>query len=167
MTQLSFDPSEKVLLKVRGHWLVFLGPITQTLIAAVAPFVLFVIIATLGAVPSFIYEMHVLSYLAVWWLLISWCAIVIVWTDYYLDLWILTNKRIINIRQTGLFDRTTATWDLHRIQEITVHKENFIQTIFNYGELQIQTAGPSDEYARVRGIPDPDRVRAMILTEME
>lgn len=165
MSQLFIDPSEKVIIKVHEHWLLFLGPALQCLLIAFAPFLLYAGISVLNGISIVFPDTRIVQFLAVWWLLVSWCALVVVWTNYYLDIWILTDKRIINVRQIGLFDRTTATWDLHRIQEITVHSENIVQTLFNFGELQIQTAGPTDEYARVRGIPNPEGVRARILSQ--
>src|SRR4051812_49369848 len=35
------------------------------------------------------------------WVLIVWIIIFIAWTDFYLDAWIITNKRLIDIEQKG------------------------------------------------------------------
>jgi len=41
-----------------------------------------------------------------------WLFAFIEFTDFYLDTWIVTNERIINIEQEGLFHRTASELDL-------------------------------------------------------
>ena len=61
--------------------------------------------------------------------------------DYYLDVWIVTNQRIINIEQRGMFNREIAEHDLDRIQDVTGIQKGFFQTLFSYGDVHVQTAG--------------------------
>ena len=45
--------------------------------------------------------------------------------DFYLDLWVITNDRIVDVEQFGLFSRTVSELDLFRIQDVTtdVHSQ--------------------------------------------
>jgi uncharacterized membrane protein YdbT with pleckstrin-like domain len=61
--------------------------------------------------------------------------------DYNLDVWIVTNQRIINIEQKGLFNREIAEHSLERIQDVTGIQKGVWQTFFSYGDVHVQTAG--------------------------
>ena len=65
----------------------------------------------------------------------------IFWIDYYLDMWIITSERIIDIEQTGLFRRQISEFMLDKVQDITVEIPDMIATFLKYGNLHIQTAG--------------------------
>ena len=61
--------------------------------------------------------------------------------DYYLDVWIVTDQRIINIEQRGMFNREIAEHDLDKIQDVSGMQQGFFQTLFSYGDVHVQTAG--------------------------
>lgn len=61
--------------------------------------------------------------------------------DYYLDVWIVTSRRIINIEQKGLFNRMISEHELDKIQDVSAQQKGIWQTFFTYGNVNIQTAG--------------------------
>lgn len=79
-------------------------------------------------------------------------------TDYYLDIWVVTNDRIIDIEQFGLFSRTITEIDLFRIQDVTADVHGVFATFFNYGTVTVTTASTNMNIV-FRNIPDPNRVR--------
>lgn len=78
--------------------------------------------------------------------------------DFYLDIWIVTNDRIVDIEQHGLFSRTISELDLYRIQDVTVNVSGFFHTIFNFGDLAIKTAS-SNTHIVFYNISNPNQVR--------
>src|SRR3990172_10632327 len=40
-----------------------------------------------------------------------WIFFFMIWIDYYFDVWIITNLRIVNIEQKGLFNRMVSEMD--------------------------------------------------------
>ena len=52
----------------------------------------------------------------------------------------MTNDRIVDIEQHGLFSRTISEVDLFRIQDVTVDIHGIIATLLNYGNLTVKTA---------------------------
>lgn len=85
---------------------------------------------------------------------------------YYLFLWnndliILTNYRIVDIDQHELFHRTVTETDLDNIQETTHKIHGLFNTIFGYGEVIIQTAGPAHNII-LENIPKPSLVQHQI-----
>lgn len=86
----------------------------------------------------------------------------LVWMDWYLDVWILTEERIVDIEQMGLFGRNVAEFKLDRIQDVTVHSKGILETVFNYGDVRIQTAGEKEEFI-FEQVPSPYAAKDIIL----
>lgn len=96
------------------------------------------------------------------WLLFVWIAGYIVWTDYYLDVLILTNKKIVDIEQQGLFARVVSSLPLGKIEDVTVSTQGILATFFHFGDIKIQTAGAMPEIV-VRYLRDPSRIKEEII----
>ena len=82
-------------------------------------------------------------------------------TDYYLDTWIVTNERIINIEQKGLFSRIVSELHLNQVQDVTSETHGLIATFLSYGNVQIQTAGSIARF-NFKQIDNPDDVKRII-----
>ena len=63
------------------------------------------------------------------------------WADYYLDMWIITTERIIDINQLGLFSREISEIPLRHVQDVTIEVHGIIETFLKFGTIKIQTAG--------------------------
>lgn len=94
--------------------------------------------------------------------LFLWLLFFVIWIDYYFDVWIVTNERIINIEQKGLFTRVVSELELEKIQDVTTDVRGVIPTFLNYGNLLIQTAGERERFI-FRNIPDPYAVKDLIM----
>lgn len=82
--------------------------------------------------------------------------------DYYLDVWLITSQRIIDIKQEGFFSRTVSELKLFQIQDVTSELKGFFKFIFRYGDVHVQTAGEVQRFA-FRQIPHPEEVRDLII----
>ncbi len=74
-------------------------------------------------------------------ILLVWCFLFFKISSYYLDCWVITNQRTIHTELKGLFSRYISSIYHHQIQDVSVDVKGLIPTYFNYGDLQIQTAG--------------------------
>ena len=162
-SSFQLQDGEQIVLQLRKHWLVLLSHIAGSIIAWVIPFIVYAYCLQAGFVPPGLRSTHIFFFGGAWWTLIAWLALSIIVTNHYLDLWIVTNRRVINIVQNGLFDRIVSSWGIERVQEASVHVRNFIQTFFNYGTLEILTAGPEGGHTKVHGIPNPAKVAEIIM----
>lgn len=82
--------------------------------------------------------------------------------NFWLDMWIITNDRLIDIRQEGLFARTVSELDLFRVQDVTSECKGLFATTFDYGNVYVQTAGAKQRFVFFN-IPQPHRIREEIL----
>ncbi len=165
---LSITSDEEILLKVRKHWLVLVRNVAGVAIFGVVPFVFFAILEAVMP-PSVNPFVHFYPYAALAtsvWLLVVWITLAAIWTEHYLDLWIVTSKRIISVDQIGIFNRAVTSLSLERIQEITVRQENALETLLHYGTIVIETAGSDGNNATMVGIPNPEAVRNSIVERL-
>jgi len=82
--------------------------------------------------------------------------------DYHLDIWIVTDQRVISIEQNGLFNRVVSELNIGRIQDVTSEMKGKVQTFLHYGQVHIQTAGEAERFV-FEEVPQPDKVAQVIL----
>lgn len=159
--------NEKVILTRRKHWFVLFSDLLGPSLLAIIPFVIYpyiegreFLVGTYSIVISL--PLTWITYLGSIWLLIFWMRIVGIWIDYYLDVWVITNKHILDREQRGFFNRKTSVFRLENIQDITTETRGFIPTFFLFGDIHVQTAGESEEFV-MHGISNPKYVREIIL----
>lgn len=156
-------PNEKVLLIVRRHWFVLLKDIVGVLILFLVPF--FILPAFFNAFFSgagFSSSGGVGFFFASLWTLIMWQLLFVRWTDYYYDIWVITDQRIVDVDQNGLFHRDIATLiDLNHIQDVKTVLSGVIGNILQFGAIQVQTAGTRDEFV-MEDIASPTRIEKIL-----
>ncbi len=88
------------------------------------------------------------------------------WASWYGDVYVLTNYRIIDVDQEGFFNRKFAEASIAKIEDISYTVKGIAQTVFNYGEVLVQTAG-AVENIRLSQIPYPSSQVKYILQQQE
>ncbi|PIS04639.1 MAG: hypothetical protein COT81_05445 [Candidatus Buchananbacteria bacterium CG10_big_fil_rev_8_21_14_0_10_42_9] len=148
-------PGEKIILLLRRHWFIILTKLILFALLALLP-LLFFTFARDFYIKLFslelVYPVFVL-FASVYYLYI-WLFMLHAFVDYYLDVWIVTNKRILNIEQKGLFARVTSEQKLHRVQDVTSELRGLFATILDYGSVYIQTAGEMQRF-HFQQVPHP------------
>jgi len=94
--------------------------------------------------------------------ILIWIVSFLIWIDYYFDIWIVTDRRIVNIEQKALFSRCISELELEKVQDITTNVHGMISTFMNYGDLQVQTAAEQERFL-FHNIPDPYSVKDLIM----
>jgi hypothetical protein len=136
-TQHILDENERILLKVRKHWFLIFGDIMGVFLMVFVP----ILLAAVTPAGAQFLGSPMGIFLSCLWLMAGSIAIATVWTNYYLDVWIVTDKRIVNVEQLTLFSRETTTMRIERIQDATVEIHGVLPSMLGYGNLRIQSAG--------------------------
>lgn len=163
--KIQLDADEHILVKTRRHWFVLFAPLFGLVIAGAGPLIL------LFLAPFFTETLHVkmsdyaahLSFLYAAWIFLLWISAFNEWTNYYLDVVTITNKRVIVINQKGFFRRVVASFRLERLQDLNAHINGFIETLLDFGELNAQTAGTDTDEFRATGMPNPRALKSVIV----
>lgn len=163
--KIQLDGDEKVLIQVRKHWFVLVVQLLGVLIITLVPTTLYFIATQLTFINTAVLDSYngVLLALFAAWLLIMWMVLFSIWTNYYLDIWTITSKRLIAVDQRGLFYRNTGSFRLERLQDINISIRGLVATFLDYGDLQAETASDDREFV-ARNIPHPQELKALILS---
>ena len=144
---------EKVIKVVRKHGASFLWPACKTFLILVIPcfFVSWLFSNLVGLLVFLVwlgvgigYGLHQL-------------------VEWYLDLFILTDKRIIRINQKGLFNRKVIEYSYDSIQGVTYEISGLLAMSFGFGDVKVQSSESTKEIS-INKVPDPKEVQDMINT---
>lgn len=61
------------------------------------------------------------------------------WMGWYYSMYIVTDRRILVIRQKGLFNRKVDEWQLDGISNVNYHIDGFQAVLFGYGDITART----------------------------
>jgi hypothetical protein len=157
---------EKVLIKIRKHWFVLFRQEFGVAVFALLPLVFSgFAMGSLDVVPNNVAALF-LFFISTW-LLLSWIGLAIIWTNHYLDMWIITDQRIVYVEQVRLFVRETKTLTLSRVQDATVRYNGFIETILDFGTMRVQTAGAMENDILMHGVPHPNDIKHFTLAQVD
>lgn len=83
------------------------------------------------------------------------------WYGYRHSTLIITNQRLIDCQQLTIFTRRVQTIDIYEIQSCTGEVAGSAGTLFNYGDLLINTLG--DRPVAVHFVPSPELVSNQVM----
>ncbi|MCR4285846.1 MAG: PH domain-containing protein [Candidatus Kaiserbacteria bacterium] len=165
--KIQLEEDEVVLLQVRKHWFVLCIQFFFVLALAIFPGVFLFLTQTSSSIAKALpFNGSIVTALYAGWLIIMWMVLFSIWTNYYLDVWTVTNKRLIAVDQRGFFSRVIASFRLERMQDISISVHGIIATFLDFGTLEIQTAGEEGNF-KVTGIPGPADIKAVILSSSD
>lgn len=155
---------EHVITFLRRHWITFVSSILQLIGFNLLPIaVLAFFIYGIGWEPPVDGIWYVLGVMiTALYYIGTWLAFYHTFVDYHLDVWVLTDQRIINIEQQGLFDRTISELNLSKVQDVTSEVHGHIQTIFDFGNVYIQTAAEQQRFAFLQ-VSNPEEVARLVV----
>lgn len=143
-------PDEKVLMTLHRHWILFVFEIGYMLILIVSTLIIWFMKSKL----IFIFGTAIFwGGLSIYWILFL-TFILLSWINDELDLFIITDQRIIGIDQVSSLSRRVTECSLDRVQEVNAEVTGILQTIFHYGHVHIHTASEHSDMI-VSYAPDP------------
>lgn len=150
------EEAEEVVLFLRQHIVVNVPWLIIAAVLLAAPTVIFPL--ALGivrfpfAIPAGYFVIGTL-----FWYLSTFGFILANFISWFFNIYIVTNERIVDIDFLYLLYKQFSQAELSKIQDINYSSGGVIATIFNYGNVTVETAGemPNLEFARV---PQPDKV---------
>ncbi len=156
-------PDEKLVIFLRRHWLTLTNLFGAFLLLTAVP---------VGLAVTFWEQLNgwlqdpilgpVITVLAGMYAVSVWLFAFMEFTDWYLDTWIVTTERIINVEQNGLFNRTASELHLINVQDVTSEVQGLVKTFLNFGNVYIQTSAERDRF-NFKDVPHPERLKEEIL----
>lgn len=155
-------PGEKIILFLRRHWIIVWSRMLFWLMVMLFPPIIYLLLQDSNSFlinNSFIHPLLIL-FLAVLYPT-TWLLMLNNFVDYYLDVWIVTNERIIDSEQKQLFSRVIAEHKISKIQDVATEVHGILPTFLNYGDVFIQTAAETKRFI-FKQVPNPLEVKRTI-----
>lgn len=154
--------TEKIYLVIREHWFrLFLKLLVWAIAAGIlAAFQFYgpqvlpgLFDGTVGQVTKLFEQVFFLI------LLFGLFVIVVL---YYLNIHIVTDIRVVDVDQVGLFHHVVSELHIDKIEDVTSETSGVFGTIFNYGDVYVQTAGTRERFD-FEDVPNPAAIEKLIL----
>ena len=89
-------------------------------------------------------------------------SLFLIFAFYYLNIQVITDIRIVDVTQEGLFSHTVSELHIDKIEDATSQTNGIFGTIFNYGNVYVQTAGTVERF-EFHAVPNPAGIEKTIL----
>lgn len=166
MKEFELESGEFVVRETRKHWFLFVASLLPFAILLALPYALPSLLKMVSQTPfDQLFqglEPPFLRTLSGVWLLLVWTAAWGTFTRYYLNVWVLTNDRVVAIKQRHFFSREVSSLPLTRVQDVTSGVHGILNSLLGIGSITVQSAGAEKEFV-MRGIPNPEEMRDLIL----
>ncbi len=160
------EEQEQIILLLRKHWITNLGWVMIAILLLIIPVFLFPLLFTHGILPLIPANFSFIGILI--WYLITFGFVLVNFISWYFNVYIVTNERIIDVDFLQLLYKQMASTRVSRVQDLTYKLGGVIQSIFDFGDVFIQTAGEEPNFD-FNAVPHPEQVVRTIseLTEKE
>ncbi|RLC32916.1 hypothetical protein DRH13_00675 [Candidatus Woesebacteria bacterium] len=152
------DKEEKVILLLRRHPLTNLPWILIGMLMIAAPIVLS-IFPFLAFLPE---EFQLIAVLG--WYLITIAFLLESFLTWFFNVNLITDERIIDIDFYNLIYKQVSDTNIDKIQDVTYTMGGVARTLFNYGDVFVQTAAEVPNFDFL-AVPKPDKI-AKILQDL-
>lgn len=153
------EADEEVVLFLRQHSIFLLPSLILVVILIIAPTVIFPFLLRL-ILPVTLPSGYIVVGIVFWYVMTLGVALVS-FLRWFFNIYIVTNERIIDIDFIHLLYKEFSEARLAEIQDITYKRAGILASLFDYGNVSIQTAGtlPNIEFLAV---PKPSQVVEII-----
>lgn len=166
MKEFDLEPGEFVVREARKHWLLFTIGLIPYALLALLPVVLRPLLSLSPQMAPYAdsidYAQPLVRAALGIWLLAVWTAAWSAFTRYFLNLWVLTNTRIVAITQHAFFHREVSSILLGRVQDVTSNVRGVLSSLIGIGSIKVQSAGAENDFL-MPGISEPEEMRELIL----
>lgn len=156
------EPDEQVYVVLREHWFMLAS---RLLVWVVFVAVILVVDGFLKTYAAALYGGKVgviLSILRSTLLLLAALGVFMTWAMYYLNVQIITNKRIIDIDQKSVLRHETSELHLQKVEDVSTEIKGLLQNFLDFGNVIIQTAGEKEKFI-FETVAHPNAITRLIL----
>lgn len=148
--------NEKVILFLRQHLIVNVPWVLLSFVLLVSPSIVFPLVVR-GLQSWFSLPPSYIVVGTVFWYVATFGFVLANFLRWFFNIYIVTDQRIVDIDFINLLFKRFSEAELTKIQDISFTTGGIVATIFNYGNVLIETAGemPNIEF---ESIPNPKKV---------
>ncbi len=153
------EENEQIVLLIRRDLITNLPWIIAALILIFIPFIigLFSFVFT----PFFNISTQTQLILTLFYYLIITGFVLVQFTLWYFSVGLVTTKRLIDLNVFGILYKQVSETKLNLVEDVSYSQIGSIRSVFDYGDVQVQTAAAVDNFEFDR-VPNPARIVKII-----
>jgi membrane protein YdbS with pleckstrin-like domain len=151
------ETDENIELFLRKHWFTNVGWIIVAVILSILPFVIVItdVMLNLGFTTNLPASIST-GIIIIWYMLLS-AYIIENFLYWYFNIYIVTNKHIVDVNYSSLLSRSVVEVKLADVQSQKASIKGIFRQLFNFGDVVIETAAENQRIDFI-DIPKPDFV---------
>ncbi len=148
------DENEKVLLFIRKDLITNIPWIIAGILLIAIPIIVMPVLS-LFHIPTSLLPSNYSLVLTVFYYLFVTTFLFINFITWYFNIDIVTEKRVIDIDFEGIVYKNIAATKLSLVQDVSYTQIGVVRTLFDYGDVLVQTAGTIDNFT-FEAVPRPE-----------
>lgn len=150
------EENENILLLLRKSFITNIPWIFFSIILAFIPLFVIQIVPTQNTPFAFLSGGYVFALFMLYYLVVA-TYILISFITWYFNTSLITTNRIVDIDFSDLVYKNIAETKMDLIQDVSLTQAGALRTMFDFGDVLVQTAGSLDNFD-LHAVPRPDRV---------
>lgn len=122
-------PGEKPVMIIKRHWIILVKLFWFLLLWLIFTIIFYILFSPIWA-----------NFISICFWMIWLNFLYIEWLDHELDMYIITNNRIIGVDQVWFLNRKVSECNLGQVQEVWNQTKWLLANLLNYWTIKIQTA---------------------------
>jgi len=152
---------EQVIFVQRAHFIKNLSWMIVAFLLALVPWVVSVLnVFETANLAISLPQASIEGFVLIWYLVV-FAYILQNLLHWYFNVYILTDKRVVDIDFTQLLYKQVSSTHLENVEDVTASMGGVAQALFHYGDVRIQTAGTNPNFEFI-GIAKPGDIKKQI-----
>lgn len=152
------DSDEKILLFLRMDFVTNIPWIFVSIILLFVPIIIFLLSGFLKPVMPFLYTSSK-TYLTVtiFYYLLILSYVLANFITWFYNISLITNKKVVDVNYSNIVYTHVALTTLDLVEDVSYIQTGFIRSLFNYGDVLVQTAGENENFY-IDKVPNPIKI---------
>lgn len=151
----SQEDEEQIVLLLRQHPITNLPWILGGITMLLAPIFVFPIFSFLNPLPNMPFSFSFVF--TIFWYCLTFSMVFVNYLHWFFNVYLVTNERIVDIDFNNLVHRELSSTRVSKVQDVTYKVSGVIRSIFDYGDVFVQTAGTEENFD-FEAVPRPQLV---------
>lgn len=152
---------EKILLFLRRHFITNLLWVLISIVIFLAPIFFFIFRSQLQFLGTINLPLRFFIIFILFYYLAVFAYAFVNFLSWFYNVFIVTQKRIVDIDYSSIVIHNVAFTKLSHVQDVNYDQIGFIRSLFNFGDVFVQTAGNEPTFD-AHSVPQPRRAAHII-----
>lgn len=155
------EPGEKIIFALRKAFITNVPWLVLSALAVIAPTFYMNYVLKSGTLFVFPFGRELENIVIALWYVMTLIYAIERFITWYFNVYVVTDRRLIDVDFRPLFYKNVSEAAYNNVEDTSFSMNNIFQTIFNYGNVFVQTAAEKTQFEFI-DVPSPAKVQDKI-----